>query len=74
MPIKQCPYTTPQAKESIVNDSISKMIKMNVIEASDSDWASPIVLVRNQMDLNVSALIIENSMQSPSKIPTRRHT
>jgi hypothetical protein len=50
------------------------MIKMNVIEASDSDWASPIVLVRNQMDLNVSALIIENSMQSPSKIPTRRHT
>jgi hypothetical protein len=46
MPIKQRPYTTPQAKERIVNDSISKMLKMNVIEASDSDWASSIVLVR----------------------------
>ncbi len=46
MPIKQRPYTTPQAKERIVNDSFSKMIKMNVIEASDSNWALPIVLVR----------------------------
>jgi hypothetical protein len=46
VPIKQRPYNTPQAKEKIVKESLEKMLKMNIIEASDSDWASPIVLVR----------------------------
>jgi hypothetical protein len=36
----------PQAKECIANESIEKMLKMNVIEPSESDWASSIVLVK----------------------------
>lgn len=46
IPIKQRPYNTPHAKERIVNESLDKMLKMKIIEPSDSDWASPIVLVR----------------------------
>jgi hypothetical protein len=45
IPIKQRPYNTPQAKEKIVNASLDRMLKMSIIEPSDSDWASPIVLV-----------------------------
>jgi predicted aspartyl protease len=44
--IHQRAYRTPQAKESIINESIGKMLKMHVIEPSESDWASPIVLVK----------------------------
>ena len=39
------PYKTPFAKEKVINDSIQKMMDMNVLEPFDSDWASPIVLV-----------------------------
>jgi hypothetical protein len=45
-PIKQRPYNTPQAKEVQVEEALSKMLKMNVIQESDSNWASPIVLVK----------------------------
>jgi hypothetical protein len=45
-PIKQRPYRTPFAKEAIIKESIDKMQKMGIVENSDSDWASPIVLVK----------------------------
>jgi hypothetical protein len=45
-PIKQKPYSIPYAKEKVVNDCIDKMMKMGVIESSNSEWASPIVLVK----------------------------
>ena len=45
-PITQKPYKTPYAKESVIKESIGKMFDMNVVETSDSDWSSPIVLVK----------------------------
>ena len=45
-PIKQRPYSIPHSKEKVVNECIDKMLKMNIIEPSKSDWASPIVLVK----------------------------
>ena len=45
-PIKQRPYKTPFAKEAIIKESIEKMQKMGIVENSDSDWASSIVLVK----------------------------
>ena len=45
-PIKQRPYNTPHAKEKIVDESVDKMLKMGIIEPSNSEWASPIVLVK----------------------------
>lgn len=46
VPIKQRAYQTPQAKEEVVKNSINKMLKMSVIEESNSCWSSPIVLVK----------------------------
>ena len=45
-PIRQKPYRIPYAKEKVVNDCIEKMLKLNIIEQSNSEWASPIVLVK----------------------------
>lgn len=47
-PIKQRPYTIPHAKQKAVDDCIDKMLKMNIIEPLNSEWASPIVLVKKQ--------------------------
>ena len=49
-PIKQRPYDTPQAKEIQLEDALNKMLKMQVIQESDSNWASPIVLVKKPDD------------------------
>ncbi|CAF1087531.1 unnamed protein product, partial [Brachionus calyciflorus] len=40
-PIKQKPYVIPQARETVVKDCVEKMLKMNIIEPSNSNWASP---------------------------------
>ena len=47
-PIKQRAYRTPFAKEQVVNESVDKMLKMNIVEPTESGWASPIVLVKKQ--------------------------
>ena len=47
-PNRQRPYKTPYTKEKVVDACIEKMLKMRVIEPSNSDWASPIVLVKKQ--------------------------
>lgn len=45
-PVRQRPYRIPFAKEKVVEECIEKMIKINVIEPSNGEWASPIVLVK----------------------------
>jgi hypothetical protein len=44
-PIRQRPYKIPHAKQ-VVNECVDKMLRLNIIEPSNSDWASPIVLVK----------------------------
>jgi hypothetical protein len=41
--IKQRPYQVPHAKEKVIDECVNKMLKMNVIEPTSSNWASPIV-------------------------------
>jgi len=45
-PIKQRAYTIPYAKEQVVNDCVTKMLNMGIIEPSNGEWSSPIVLVK----------------------------
>ena len=45
-PIKQRPYKIPFAKEQVVDECVKKMLKMGIIEPSNSQWSSPIVLVK----------------------------
>ncbi|CAF0859482.1 unnamed protein product [Brachionus calyciflorus] len=45
-PIRQRPYPIPYAKEQVVKECVEKMLKMNIIEPTNSSWASPIVLVK----------------------------
>jgi hypothetical protein len=54
----QRPYKIPHAKEKVIEESLEKMLKMGIIEPSDSDWSSPIVLVKNLTEAKDSALTI----------------
>lgn len=47
-PIKQQPRRMPFAKRSEVSSQIEMMLSQDVIEKSNSPWASPIVLVRKK--------------------------
>ena len=44
-PIRQRPYPLPFSKLSVVEKEINDMLKLNVIEPSDSPYSSPIVLI-----------------------------
>lgn len=44
-PVRQKPYRIPHSQERVVAEEIEKMMDSNIIEESQSDWASPIVLV-----------------------------
>ena len=46
-PIKQ--RRLPQAQVPLVEKEVDKMLKLDVIEPSDSPWSSPTVLVRSPM-------------------------
>jgi len=45
LPIRAQRYRTGPFKRQIIADQIKKMLKMKVIEASHSAWASPVVIV-----------------------------
>ncbi len=47
-PIKQRPYRTPLAQQPIVNEALDDMMDKEIIERSNSPWASPIVLVKKK--------------------------
>ena len=43
--INQRPYRVPEAHRKVIDEEVSKMLELNVIEESKSAWSSPIVLV-----------------------------
>ena len=45
-PIRQRPYPVPHAMKNVIEEETQKMVRMGVIEPSDSPYSSPIVLVR----------------------------
>lgn len=47
-PIKQRPYRTPLAQQHLVDEAINEMLEKDIIEKSNSPWASPIVLVKKK--------------------------
>ena len=44
-PIRQKPYRIPQAYKKKVMEELEEMEKNGIIEQSDSEWASPMVIV-----------------------------
>ena len=47
-PMKQCPYRLPHAYCEEVKQELREILIEGVIEPSQSDWVSPIVLVREK--------------------------
>ncbi|XP_057201512.1 uncharacterized protein LOC130561305 [Triplophysa rosa] len=43
--VRSRPYRLPEHKKKVVQGELDAMLKLGVIEESNSDWASPIVLV-----------------------------
>ena len=46
--IKQPPYRIPYAYREEVKQELKEMLNAGIIEESNSEWASPIVLVRKK--------------------------
>jgi hypothetical protein len=59
-PIKCAPYRVNPTKFEVIKTEINDMLKLGVIEPSDSPWASPVVLVPKLMILCVSVVITGN--------------
>ena len=47
-PIRQPPYRLPHAYRETVEKELKEMLEDGIIEPSESDWASPIVLVKKK--------------------------
>ncbi|KAI2667015.1 Retrovirus-related Pol polyprotein from transposon 17.6 [Labeo rohita] len=43
--VRQRPYRVPEARRQAIEDEISEMLKLGIIEPSRSAWSSPIVMV-----------------------------
>ena len=61
-PVKSKPYVIPFHMKSELENDIRDMLKMNIIRASESPCASPVVLFQNQTEQTGFAWIIENSI------------
>ena len=47
-PVRQRPYRTPQIQREQIDKHIKDMLDQDIIQASTSPWASPIVLVKKK--------------------------
>ncbi len=47
-PIQQRPYRIPFHKRAIVSTLIQQLLEQGIIEPSESDWSSPIVLIQKK--------------------------
>jgi len=49
-PVKHKPYPIPYKMQEIIDKEIDEMLRMGVIEHSEAPYASPLVLVKKQME------------------------
>lgn len=49
-PIKVCPRQPPLAQQEAVDKELNEMLRMGIIEPSDSPWASAVVMVTEKND------------------------
>ena len=61
-PIKQLPRHLPHVLKQVVDTQVQQMLETDVIEPSNSPWASPIVPVKSETVLGGFASILENRM------------
>ena len=47
-PIRQRPYKTNVKSQEVINGTVEELLKDGIITVSDSEWASPILLVRKK--------------------------
>jgi hypothetical protein len=47
-PIRQRSYRYSQSERKVIGDQVTEMLRQGVIEASNSPWASPVVLVKKK--------------------------
>ena len=48
MPIRQRAYRVAPLEQEFIKDEVSRMLEHNLIQPSESPWASPVVLVRKK--------------------------
>ena len=48
IPIRQRAYRVAPLEQEFIKDEVSRMLKYNLIQPSESPWASPVVLVRKK--------------------------
>ncbi|UYV66544.1 hypothetical protein LAZ67_4002015 [Cordylochernes scorpioides] len=48
LPTKQRPYRVAPRERQIIQDEVNKMEKLDIIQPSESPWASPVVLIRKK--------------------------
>jgi len=48
MPIRQRAYRVAPLKQEFIKEEVDRMLKYNLIQRSESPWASPVVLVRKK--------------------------
>ena len=65
--MKQCPYRLPHAYWEEVKQELKAMLAEGVIEPSQSDWASPIVLVRKK-DGSIRLCVDYRKLNAQSKV------
>ena len=65
--MKQRPYCLPHAYREEVKQDLKAMLAEGVIEPSQSDWASPIVLVRKK-DGSIHLCVDYRKLNAQSKV------
>ena len=47
-PIRQRAYKTDVKSQEIIDETVSKLLRDGIIEPSDSEWSSPVILVKKK--------------------------